>query len=142
MNFKGNWFNDFMTFLTSYEDIATFIILTLVIAAIALIKRRLLLAIWLPATVASTGIVGIAIKDIVHRSRPYDHLAIDTGFSFPSGHSLTSTIVIFVLIFVLIPKIRNIWIKCLLNIGLMVIWLGILFSRLYFHAHCSWRCTL
>lgn len=135
MNFKGNLFNDLMTFLATYGDIATFIALTLIVAAIALIKRHLLLAIWLPATVASAGIVGIALKDIVHRSRPYDHLAIDTGFSFPSGHSLTSTIVIFALIFVFIPKIKHLWIKRLLNTGLIVVWLGILFSRLYFHAH-------
>lgn len=40
MNFKGNWFNDFMTFLASYGDIATFITLTLIIATIVLIKRR------------------------------------------------------------------------------------------------------
>ena len=61
MNFKGNWFNDFMTFLASYGDIATFITLTLIIATIVLIKRRLL-AIWLPTTVASAGIIGIALK--------------------------------------------------------------------------------
>ena len=93
MNFKGNWFNDFMTFLASYGDIATFITLTLIIATIVLIKRRFLLAIWLPTTVASAGIIGIALKDIIHHSRP-DHLTIDAGFSFPSGHALTSTIVI------------------------------------------------
>ena len=98
MNFKGNWFNDFMTFLASYGDIATFITLILIITTIVLIKRRFLLAIWLPTTVASAGIIGIALKDIIHRSRPYDHLTIDAGFSFPSGHALTSTIVIFALI--------------------------------------------
>ena len=135
MNFKGNWFNDFMTFLASYGDIATFITLTLIIATIVLIKRRFLLAIWLPTTVASAGIIGIALKDIIHRSRPYDHLTIDAGFSFPSGHALTSTIVIFALIFVLIPKLGTIWVKRIINTVLIVVWLGILFSRLYFHAH-------
>ena len=135
MNFKGNWFNDFMTFLASYGDIATFITLTLIITTIVLLKRRFLLAIWLPTTVASAGIIGIALKDIIHRSRPYDHLTIDAGFSFPSGHALTSTIVIFALIFVLIPKLGNIWVKRIINTVLIVVWLGILFSRLYFHAH-------
>ena len=135
MNFKGNWFNDFMTFLASYGDIATFITLTLIIATIVLIKRRFLLAIWLPTTVASAGIIGIALKDIIHHSRPYDHLTIDAGFSFPSGHALTSTIVIFALIFVLIPKLGTIWVKRIINTVLIVVWLGILFSRLYFHAH-------
>ena len=135
MNFKGNWFNDFMTFLASYGDIATFITLTLIIATIVLIKRRFLLAIWLPTTVASAGIIGIALKDIIHHSRPYDHLTIDAGFSFPSGHALTSTIVIFALIFVLIPKLGTIRVKRIINTVLIVVWLGILFSRLYFHAH-------
>lgn len=120
MNFKGNWFNDFMTFLASYGDIATFI--TLIITTIVLIKRCFLLAIWLPTTVASAGIIGITLKDIIHCSRPYDHLTIDAGFSFPSGHALTSTIVIFALIFVLIPKLGNIWVKCIINTMLIVVW--------------------
>ena len=97
MNFKGNWFNDFMTFLASYGDIATFITLTLIIATIVLIKRRFLLAIWLPTTVASAGIIGIGKRH--HSSfKTLHHLTIDAGFSFPSGHALTSTIVIFALI--------------------------------------------
>ncbi|WP_369963237.1 phosphatase PAP2 family protein [Staphylococcus hominis] len=127
MNFKDNWFNDFMTFLASYGDIATFI--TLIIATIVLIKRCFLLAIGLPTTVASAGIIGIALKDIIHRSRPYDHLTIDARFSFPSGHALTSTMVIFALIFVLILKLGNIWVKYIINTVLIVVWLGILFSR-------------
>ncbi|WRN05124.1 phosphatase PAP2 family protein [Staphylococcus aureus] len=71
----------------------------------------------------------------LHRDRPYDHLIQDSGFSFPSGHALASTMVIMILLFLILPQLTQYVLRIILQIVIVVIWLSILFSRLYFHAH-------
>ncbi len=135
MNYQGKWFNDYMTTVATYGDIVTFVILTIIIAIIVFFKRHFILSFWLLLTVASGGIVGILLKDVLHRARPYDHLSIDAGFSFPSGHSLASTLVIMIIVLFFIPKIHSQLLKWSLTSVLIIAWISILFSRLYFHAH-------
>ncbi|WP_438499819.1 phosphatase PAP2 family protein [Staphylococcus petrasii] len=135
MNYQGKWFNDYMTTVATYGDIVTFVILTIIIAIIVFFKRHFILSLWLLLTVASGGIVGILLKDVLHRARPYDHLSIDAGFSFPSGHSLASTLVIMIIVLFFIPKIHSQLLKWSLTSVLIIAWISILFSRLYFHAH-------
>lgn len=135
MNYHGSWFNDYMTIVATYGDILPFVILTILMALIVFLKRHVILSIWLLLTVASGGLMGIMFKDLIHRARPYDHLSIDSGYSFPSGHSLASTLVIMIIVLFFISKIHNKLLKWSLTILLTMVWLSILFSRLYFHAH-------
>ncbi|UTB81447.1 phosphatase PAP2 family protein [Staphylococcus carnosus] len=135
MNFNGGLFNDFMTLVSTYGDVVTFVIMTVVVAVALLIKRYYLIGLWLLATVGLGGILGIIFKDLIHRARPYDHLLADTGFSFPSGHSLSSTLIVIILFTVFIPNIRNKAVKVIVTLLIFVLWISILFSRMYFHAH-------
>lgn len=135
MNYSHGWFNDYMTIAATYGDIITFIFITIIVSVIAIFKRQFIFSVWNLFTVATGGILGILLKKLIHRARPYDHLTSDSGFSFPSGHSLASTLVIFMLLFILIPKLKNKILKTSISILLLLIWVSILFSRLYFHAH-------
>lgn len=135
MNFSNGLFNDFMTASAKYGDIGVFIIITIIISLVALFKRHYLFSLWSLSTVAIGGILGIVLKHVVHRHRPYDHLLADTGYSFPSGHSLTSTLVILMIIFILVPHLKRNLLKILFTSILLFVWISILFSRLYFHAH-------
>ncbi|NHM74219.1 phosphatase PAP2 family protein [Staphylococcus sp. 11007852] len=135
MVFNHGLFNDYMTFVATYGDVLTFVILTIIGAVILMVKKYYLFALWMLATVASGGIIGFILKALLHRLRPYDHLLNDTGFSFPSGHSLSSTLFIMLIVLVFIPKIRQQFLRWSLVAVVMILWMSILFSRLYFHAH-------
>lgn len=135
MQFGHGFLNNYMTALAIYGDVLTFVVMSIVIAIILLFKRYYVLSLWLLATVASGGILGIIFKDIIHRHRPYDHLLADTGFSFPSGHSLSSTLIVIIIFAVFLPKVKHRAIQVLIAGLLSVLWVSILFSRMYFHAH-------
>ena len=135
MQFGHVFLNNYMTALATYGDVLTFVVMSIVIAIILLFKRYYVLSLWLLATVASGGILGIIFKDIIHRHRPYDHLLADTGFSFPSGHSLSSTLIVIIIFAVFLPKVKHRAIQVLIAGLLSVLWVSILFSRMYFHAH-------
>ncbi|WP_427896159.1 phosphatase PAP2 family protein [Kribbella sp. GL6] len=70
--------------------------LTVVVAALIRLRTHR----WRPAVVIAAGMAGAAIltyvlKVLIGRHRPAAHLVIgtiDTGFSFPSGHSLSGTV--------------------------------------------------
>lgn len=135
MNYNGGWFNDIMTIVASYGDVLTFVLLSIAGAIILIVKRYYLLSLWILATVGFGGILGVILKAVFHRSRPYDHLLVDTGFSFPSGHSLSSTLIAMILLSVVMPKFSNKALRYTAYVMIAVLWGSILFSRLYFHAH-------
>lgn len=135
LNFQGGLLNDYLTIVAKYGDVATWLLAAIIIGIILLIKKSYLLGIWVLLTVGSGGIVGIVMKKILHRDRPYDHLIQDSGYSFPSGHALASTMVIVILLFLILPQVTQRILKMMIQILIVVIWLSILVSRLYFHAH-------
>lgn len=135
MNYQGSFFNDLMTFLATYGDATPLIFLTIVISIILFIRHYQLLSLWFLGVVATGGIIGVLMKFNLHRSRPVGHLPVDDGFSFPSGHAVGSTLVFLVIIMIIIPLISNNLAKASLQILASLVWIGILFSRLYFSAH-------
>ena len=59
----------------------------------ALLSRRLRLALIIAGTLIVASVVTHVVKDYVARPRPpWDHLVHVSSFSFPSGHSLNSTV--------------------------------------------------
>lgn len=106
------------------------------IAAILWLKKLKSYAISLVITLLSADVVGFIIKHIVQRARPIQHLSIDDGFSFPSGHTLGMGILVIWLMMVLLPKIIDkqttlVWIDALLIIWLIIV----MYSRIYVFAH-------
>ncbi|WRN68442.1 hypothetical protein UM826_07950 [Staphylococcus aureus] len=99
LNFQGGLLNDYLTVVAKYGDVATWLFVAIIIGIILLSKKSYLLGMWVILTVGSGGIAGIIMKKTLHRDRPYDHLIQDSGFSFPSGHALASTMVIMILLF-------------------------------------------
>ena len=80
--------------------------------------------------------LSIVVKHIVQRARPVAHLAVDDGFSFPSGHTLGMSIIVFWLMLILIPAlVKNRTTRVWLNV-LLVVWLVlVMISRVYLYAH-------
>ncbi|WP_311406866.1 phosphatase PAP2 family protein [Liquorilactobacillus uvarum] len=135
MNYKGNLLNDLMTFLATFGNPFYLIVLTIIISTLLFAIDRKFFALWFIGVVSTGGIVSVIMKLIFHRGRPLGHLPNDSGFSFPSGHSTESTLVFLIILIVLIPLLKKKSIKYIAFISVVIIWVGILFSRLYFNAH-------
>jgi membrane-associated phospholipid phosphatase len=108
----------------------------LLIAVILWLKQQRPLALNLVLLLLSADAVGWVIKHIVRRARPIQHLAIDDGYSFPSGHVLGMSIIVLWLILVLFPVIikksaARTWLDILLVVWLIIV----MISRVYVYAH-------
>lgn len=108
----------------------------LIIAIILWIKHQRPLSLNIFVLLLSTDGLGWIIKHVVRRARPMQHLAIDNGYSFPSGHVLGMSIIVLWLILVLFPliiknKTTRTWIDVLLVVWLIIV----MISRVYVYAH-------
>ncbi|UTH16346.1 phosphatase PAP2 family protein [Macrococcus epidermidis] len=135
MNFSSGFITGYFTIFAKYFDVLTVVGMTLVTAVYFIRKHYYVFSIWLITVVASGGILGILLKKLFHRPRPYDHLLQDTGFSFPSGHSLSSTLFALIVLIILIPRLQKFFPQFIANVLVLVCWWSILLSRMYFHAH-------
>lgn len=82
------------------------------------------------------GVANPLLKLVFQRERPtLEHLVAESSFSFPSGHSVTSMIVLGTLIFILPVLIQRQGLKYSLQIllGFMILLMGI--SRVYLGVH-------
>jgi membrane-associated phospholipid phosphatase len=106
------------------------------IAVILWIKNQRPLALNIVLLLISVDAVGWVIKHVVKRARPVQHLTIDDGYSFPSGHVLGMATIVLWLILILVPIIiqsqtTRTWVDILLVVGLLVV----MVSRVYVYAH-------
>lgn len=85
--------------------------------------------------VASGVVLMYVIKNIIRRIRPTWKWITQGGFSYPSGHTISSVLLYGTLILLINKKISNIKVKRILTIilSIMVILTGI--SRIYFGVH-------
>jgi len=118
-----------MIIATSFGTGSFLFLMILAIMLIAIFERKNLLkssALYLLSVVITT-IFTYAIKIIVQRDRPFN--LIETGFSFPSGHSSASMAAYGVMAFLLWNKNRKLaWLA-------LVIPLVVGFSRIYLNVH-------
>jgi phosphatidylglycerophosphatase B len=75
------------------------------------------------------------MKNVIERPRPQGHLPIDDGFSFPSGHAVSVTLVCLALVLIFIPMLKKSWVKISTYTIVLLFWFSVLFSRIYFSAH-------
>lgn len=107
-----------------------------ILAIILWLKKMRAMASSIVITLLSADAVGFVVKHLVQRARPVGHMAVDDGFSFPSGHTLGMGILVIWLIMVLLPKVMKnrtarIWLDIILILWLILV----MFSRVYLLAH-------
>ena len=85
---------------------------------------------------AFTGVSNLVLKAIFSRQRPLEYMLIDeSGYSFPSGHSMISIAFYGFLIYVGYKLIKNKWVRVTYITTLCLLIATIAFSRLYFGVH-------
>lgn len=104
-------FVDALVAISAVFDPLVFRLLATAIAVWLLIARRRRLALWALVTTWGGALLGVAVKDVVGRSRPTfpEVVAIAPGRSFPSGHALGSMVGCGVLLMVLLPLVARGW---------------------------------
>lgn len=81
-------------------------------------------------------ILNQVFKAILQRPRPTEYRMInETGYSFPSGHSMVSMAFYGYLIYLIYKHIKNKWLKWFLIIALSLLILLIGLSRIYLGVH-------
>ena len=85
--FGHGFINNIMTFCATFGDVKIILIVATIIAVLLTFYKKVPQAIWLIITMTSGALINYLIKQTIERSRPENHLIVDTGWSFPSGHS-------------------------------------------------------
>lgn len=84
----------------------------------------------------SSTIILFSLKAIFHRHRPFDPLVQNVnGFSFPSGHALSSFTFFGLLIYILWRHQLNPALRWVLTVLFFLFACAIAFSRVYLHVH-------
>jgi len=110
-----------------------------VLLFIVLLERRgqLYAAFAAAGMTVSVGLT-VAVKLAVERPRPgpIDRLGpVDHSYSFPSGHTLNSTVLLGLLVILLLPVIRERMLRTSMLVGAVLLALAIGWSRVYLGYH-------
>ena len=107
---------------------------TTIILVISIKNRRIGLSI-----IVNLGIVtglNIVLKQIVQRPRPTEYRIVnETGYSFPSGHSMVSMAFYGFLIYLIYKYVKNQYLKIGLITFLSILIISIGISRIYLGVH-------
>lgn len=97
-------------------------------------NKKIGIAIWLNLIISS--ILNILLKNILQRPRPTEYRIInETGYSFPSGHSMISMAFYGFIIYLVYKYVKNKYIKygLIIFLSILIILIGI--SRIYLGVH-------
>lgn len=126
----------FFKLVTSLIDPLGIIIWVSALSLFFLYKKWKLEAALLAGNLILHGILIKLIKLVYQRSRPsLSHLVEEGGYSFPSGHSMATAIVVGSLIIIVQQRMRNQHIKRLVQGLLLLFILTIMASRVYLGVH-------
>lgn len=97
-------------------------------------NKKIGIAIWLNLIIAT--ILNIILKGILQRPRPTEYRIIDeSGYSFPSGHSMVSMAFYGFIIYLIYKYVKNKYIKwgLITFLGILITSIGL--SRIYLGVH-------
>lgn len=111
-------------------------VVTVVLAAALLWRRRVRLALFVIAANAGSSLLNGFVKTAVNRSRPVvDHpLLHEPGKSFPSGHAQAAIVGYSVLLLVVLPHLNRAWRRAAVSLAVVMV-AAIGFSRVALAAH-------
>lgn len=137
-NFISNYlisdtFTPIMKVITFFGSAIWIIILTIILFFILRNKKQNIL---LGTNLVIITILNQALKFILKRPRPTEFRIIDeSGYSFPSGHSMISMAFYGYLIYLVYRNIKNKYLKWILIIILSILIILIGISRIYLGVH-------
>ncbi len=107
-------------------------------ALVGLFWRKWRGAAWtMPIAIMGAGVIIQGVKLIIKRPRPsfFTPLLHETGYSFPSGHSLIAMVVYGLFGYFALGETHNKWIRLTIRIGTASLVIAIGVSRVYVEVH-------
>ncbi|ANZ62677.1 hypothetical protein AYR62_00220 [Secundilactobacillus paracollinoides] len=133
--FKTTQHTRVITGITNTGGPTATLIETLVIAVILVLRRQP----WQGGIAVATILMGdgfySVIKSIVKRPRPLHQILPTGGYSFPSGHTLGTTLVALVIWTLFVTQWHRKWLRWTATVVLILWVLLVGFSRLYLQVH-------
>ena len=132
-NLRSDGLTFIMLFITNFCNPIILILLSLVILLICKDKKMgLIIMINLLVSI----LLNIIFKGIIQRDRPLeDFLITESGYSFPSGHSMVSMAYYGLIIYFIYKKVEDKRVRNVLMILIGLLILAIGFSRIYLGVH-------
>ncbi|HIC0338094.1 TPA: phosphatase PAP2 family protein [Streptococcus agalactiae] len=93
------------------------------------------IAVWLFMLFFGTNALALLLKDIIARHRPMNQLVFDSGYSFPSGHTISTFLLMILVLVVERQRLRRVLSQVVFVIFALVILASVIFSRLYLENH-------
>jgi undecaprenyl-diphosphatase len=123
----------FFLIITTAGNVEILLPVTIIVALYLLYRKQRLNTFIILFSVGGAAAANVVLKLLFHRERPifWHSLIVETGYSFPSGHAMLSSALIFSLIFI---AWRTRWRWWTIIVGVTVIIL-IGLSRLYMGVH-------
>lgn len=132
-NLRSDGLTFIMLFITNFCNPIILILLSLVILLICKDKKMGLIII---INLLVSILLNIIFKGIIQRDRPLeDFLIIESGYSFPSGHSMVSMAYYGLIIYFIYKKVEDKRVRNVLMILIGLLILAIGFSRIYLGVH-------
>ncbi|MDO8575407.1 MAG: bifunctional DedA family/phosphatase PAP2 family protein [bacterium] len=120
---------------TLLADEKTAILISLIIVIGLFLKKRWHLIQFYLFNIIGGLSLGFLLKRVIERARPENALLVETSFSFPSGHAMTAGLVYGALAYLFYRSNLKKNTKILLNILLVIIVIGVMWSRIYLRVH-------
>jgi len=114
-----------------YESIFIFIVFSVLFIA----KKKKMSFYILAIATADGTILPEIIKNLIARPRPESLLLQETGYSFPSGHAVMSTVFLLSSFFLIAPLIKNKTARIVFLIIATIVFVSIALSRIYLSVH-------
>lgn len=112
--------------------------LALVSALIGLFWHKVRGAAWsLPIAILGSALIIQGVKLVIKRPRPsfFDPLLHESGYSFPSGHSLIAMVVYGLLGYFALHLFKNVWARLAVRVLTVLVVIAIGVSRVYVGVH-------
>ena len=136
MDITSNFRSDEITrFLVVYTDVIGIYIPVILSLICLILHKKSPLNIFVPLNLAIVTIANQILKMIIQRPRPENSLIIETGYSFPSGHSMVSAAFYGLLIYYSYEYIKDKKVKMILITILTLLILTVGYSRIYLGVH-------
>lgn len=123
-----------MVAITSIGDMWILMPLSVLLIISLLLKKKNHKAFFAFVVLTAGVITGEVLKYGLNRIRPFNALIVETDPSFPSGHTLMSTIFFLILIYEYRNEIKSGWKKAFV-VFFTLVFVLIGFSRLYLNVH-------
>lgn len=123
-------------FITNFGGVIWLIVLAITLFIILCIFKNKLMGFFVVLNLALSGALNQLLKHIVQRPRPTEYRLInESGYSFPSGHSMVSAAFYGLFIYLIFKNVKNKYIKwgSITFLSILIISIGV--SRIYLGVH-------